>query len=128
MRRLAARGPIDAHAVTAAERVVVSAKHEREAARLIRAGCHLARIRIVRALAETPLAASDLARITGRTPAGTSQHIRALRDVGAVVAERRGNVVRYRLSREPSAEILEAMARSFDRWSGDARRSSDTRG
>ena len=63
---------------------------------------------------ETPLAASDLARVVERSAAATSQHIRVLREVGAVTAARSGNVIRYRMSREPTAVILEAIARSFD--------------
>jgi len=62
----------------------------------------------------TPLPASDLARVVGRSAAATSQHIRVLREVGAVTAARSGNVIRYRMSREPSAMVLEAIARSFD--------------
>jgi DNA-binding transcriptional ArsR family regulator len=69
---------------------------------------------MVRALMETPLAASDLARVVDRSAAATSQHIRVLRELGAVTAARSGNVIRYRMSREPSAVILEAIARAFD--------------
>ena len=87
---------------------------EREAAKLLAGACHIARLRILRALLDTPLAASDLARITGRTASGTSQHLRVLREVGAVVAERRGNVIRYRLSEGRAAEILATVARAFD--------------
>jgi DNA-binding transcriptional ArsR family regulator len=54
----------------------------------------MTRLKIVRALIETPLAASDLARGRGRSAAATSQHMRVLR--------------------EPSAVILEAIARSLD--------------
>lgn len=113
-RRSASDGAIDPHAVTIAQKHGIAARHEREARRLLAAACHLTRVRIVRALVETPLAASDLARIIGRTASGTSQHIRVLRDLGVVTAERRGNVVRYRLSKEHTAEILETIARAFD--------------
>lgn len=82
--------------------------------RLLNAACNITRMRIVRALAETPLAASDLARVVGRTPAATSQHIRVLRDVNAIEPARSGNIVRYRLTRDPSAQILVTFARSFD--------------
>jgi hypothetical protein len=34
--------------------------------------------------------------------------------VDAVTAARSGNVIRYRMSREPSAVVLEGIARSFD--------------
>ena len=74
----------------------------------------LTRLKIVRALLETPLAASDLARVVERSAAATSQHMRVLRDLGAVTAVRSGNVIRYRMSREPSAVVLEAIARSLD--------------
>ncbi|MDE3113156.1 MAG: helix-turn-helix transcriptional regulator, partial [Chloroflexota bacterium] len=110
-KRPARTRPIDANASALAERVLVPARNEDEVGRLLAAADDLTRIRMIRALAETPLAAGDLARITGRTPSGASQHIRALREVGAVVAERHGNVVRYRLSSERSARILEAIAR-----------------
>jgi len=86
--------------------------HDHE--RLLNAACNITRVRIVRALAETPLAASDLARVVGRTPAATSQHIRVLRDVNAIEPTRSGNIVRYRLTRELSAQILVTFARSFD--------------
>ena len=82
--------------------------------RVINGACNLTRIRIIRALAETALPASDLARIVGRAPAATSQHIRVLRDIGAIAPTRTGNIVRYRLTDAPSARILVAFARGFD--------------
>lgn len=106
--------PIDAHAVTLAEAKQLPTRLERETERLINSACNLTRLRIIRALAETPLPASDLARVVGRAPAATSQHIRVLRDVGAIAPTRSGNVVRYRLTDAPSARILEAFARAFD--------------
>ena len=115
--RPAARGrtqPIDESAVTIAEARALPARVERDARRILECASELTRLKIVRALMETPLAASDLARVVGRSAAATSQHMRVLREVGAVTATRSGNVIRYRMSREQSAEILEAIARSFD--------------
>ena len=106
--------PIDADAVSVAERSVLPARLERDARAILESAANLTRLRIVRALAETPLPATDLARVVGRTPAATSQHLRVLRDIGAVVPRRTGNVVRYRLTDEDSAKILEAIARTFD--------------
>jgi DNA-binding transcriptional ArsR family regulator len=106
--------PIDASAVTIAEARALSARDERDARRILECASEITRLKIVRALIETPLAASDLARVVGRSAAATSQHIRVLREVGAVTAARSGNVIRYRMSREPSAAILETIARSFD--------------
>jgi DNA-binding transcriptional ArsR family regulator len=106
--------PIDESAVTTALAHALSPRAEREARRVLDSAGDITRLKIVRALVETPLAASDLARVVGRSAAATSQHIRVLREVGAVTATRSGNVIRYRMSRETSAVILEAIARSFD--------------
>ena len=81
---------------------------------VVRAACDLTRLKIIRALAETPLPASDLARIIARTPSATSQHIRVLREVGAVDAQRSGNVVRYRLTTSATARVLEGFAKSLE--------------
>jgi DNA-binding transcriptional ArsR family regulator len=106
--------PIDESAVTLAQARALSPRAEREARRILECASDLTRVKIVRALLETPLPASDLARVVGRSAAATSQHMRMLREVGAVIPARTGNVIRYRMSREPSAIILEAIARSFD--------------
>jgi DNA-binding transcriptional ArsR family regulator len=106
--------PIDAHAVEVARQTLIGARQEREARELIESISNMTRLKIVRALAETPLAAGDLARVVDRTAPATSQHIRVLRDAGAIESTRSGNVVRYRLSKNTSAQILEVIARAFD--------------
>ena len=108
------KAPIDESAVAIAESRALPARADRDARRILECASDFTRLKIVRALIETPLAASDLARVVGRSAAATSQHMRVLRDVGAVIATRSGNVVRYRMSREPSAMILETIARAFD--------------
>ena len=106
--------PIDAQAVEVAQQKLINARQEREARELIESISNVTRIKIIRALAETPLAAGDLARVVNRTAPATSQHIRVLRDAGAIESTRSGNVVRYRLTKNTSAEILEVIARAFD--------------
>ena len=116
-RLWAARGrdrPIDEAAVTQAQAHMPPPQAEREAGRVLDSASDLTRLKIGRALMETPLAASDLARVVGRSAAATRQHIRVLREVGAVTSARNGNVIRYRMSREPSAAVLGTIARSFD--------------
>ena len=81
---------------------------------LLEALCDPARITIVRALRDTTLAASDLAHVIGRNRAATSQHLRVLREVGAIVAKRKGNVVRYTLSGDLPGSIIEDAASVFD--------------
>ena len=106
--------PIDAHAVEVAQQKLITARQEREARDLIESISNVTRIKIIRALAETPLAAGDLARVVDRTAPATSQHIRVLRDAGVIESTRSGNVVRYRLCKSTSAQILEVIARAFD--------------
>lgn len=82
---------------------------------LLDALCDPTRVRIVRALRETSLAAGDLAVVIGRSRSATSQHLKVLRDVGALTATRRGNVVRYALSPDLAGVILDDVGRAFDR-------------
>jgi ArsR family transcriptional regulator len=106
--------PIDAPAVELAQQKLIGGRQEREALELIESISNVTRIKIIRALAETPLAAGDLARVVNRTAPATSQHIRVLRDTGVVESTRSGNVVRYRLTKSTRAQILEVIARAFD--------------
>lgn len=106
--------PIDPAAVALAEARILPSRHDRDAEQIIACASNLTRLKIVRALAETPLPASDLARVVARTPVATSQHIKVLRDLGAVAPTRTGNIVRYRLTKDASAQILELFARAFD--------------
>src|SRR4030081_3099818 len=74
--------PIDQAAVTLAEAKALSPRAEREARRILECASDLTRVKIVRALMETPLAASDLARVVGRSAAAPSPHTRAPRAGG----------------------------------------------
>ncbi len=107
--------PIDANAVEAARAHVLGNGPETEARRILESMCDPTRLNIVRALRAGPLAASDLARVLGRTPSATSQHLRVLRELDVVVPERAGNVIRYRLGTSTAAAVLSDVARAFDR-------------
>jgi DNA-binding transcriptional ArsR family regulator len=106
--------PIDAAAVETAQQQMLTAPNEKRMRTLLEALCDPARITIVRALRDTTLAASDLAHVIGRPRAATSQHLRVLREVGAIVGKRKGNVVRYTLSSDLSGSIIEDAASVFD--------------
>lgn len=88
---------------------------ERQASRLLGVVCDIARLKILRALHATPMAASDLARVIGKTRSATSQHLRVLREIDAVTAERKGNIVRYRLGAGTAREVLSDICAAFDR-------------
>src|SRR5437660_9502353 len=107
--------PIDPAAVATAERQTLSPSGERRMRRLLDVLCDPTRLKIVRALRDNQLAASDLARVLGRSRSATSQHLRVLREADVVKPSRNGNVVRYRLARDLNAQIIEDIAAAFDR-------------
>jgi DNA-binding transcriptional ArsR family regulator len=94
---------------------MLPARDERRMREILEVLCEPTRVKIVRALRGTTLAAGDLATVIERSRAATSQHLKVLRGVGAVVRRREGNVVRYSLSDDVTAEILEEAADAFDR-------------
>ena len=106
--------PIDGAAFALAQDRVLPLRYDGDAQRIVESAGNLTRLKMIRALSETPLAASDLARIVSRTAPATSQHIKVLRDINAVAPTREGNIVRYHLTNDPSAHILVAIARAFD--------------
>ena len=106
--------PIDPLAVSAAEQQMLTPRNEKRMRELMDALCDPTRIKIVRALRDTTLAASDVAHVVGRNRSATSQHLRVLRELGAIVAKRKGNVVRYTLSNDVSGSIIEEAASVFD--------------
>ena len=107
--------PIDPFAVATAERLSLSPPSERRMRRLLDVLCDPTRLKIVRALRDNKLAASDLARVLGRSRSATSQHLRVLREADVVRPARNGNVVRDTLAADLNAEILEDIGRAFDK-------------
>jgi len=108
-------GYLDRAAAELARAAVINGQGGPRAQRVLGSICDLTRLNMLRALRRTPLAASDLAQVVGRTRSATSQHLRVLREADAVVAERRGNVVHYRLGDTASARVLADICEAFDR-------------
>jgi DNA-binding transcriptional ArsR family regulator len=106
---------IDPGAVALARAQMLKGADEKRARHVLESLCDPTRLKILRALLETPLAASDIAQVIARSRSATSQHLRVLREVQAVVPERRGNVVRYRLDSGVNAEVLADICRAFDK-------------
>ena len=105
---------IDRAAVKVADQQRFSPRNEKRMRALLDALCDPTRLKIARALRDTPLAASDLAHVIGRDRAATSQHLRVLRERGVVVARRSGQIVRYRLSSDLPGSIIEEAVSAFD--------------
>jgi ArsR family transcriptional regulator len=108
------RSRVDPKAVAAAEAGLLAGPAQKRAEQILDSLCDRSRLRIVQALRATPLTVSELSRVISKTRAATSQHLRVLRGVGAVTAERRGQFVVYALSDNVSAEVLESIATAFD--------------
>jgi ArsR family transcriptional regulator len=106
--------PLDPKAVAAAEARLLAGPAQKRAEKILESLCDPSRLRIVQALQATPLTVSELSRVISKTRAATSQHLRILRGVGAVTAERRGQFVVYSLSEDVSAEVLENVVTAFD--------------
>src|SRR5712692_8345879 len=106
---------IDPAAVATAEQQTLSPISEHRMKRLLEVLCDGTRLKIVRALRDNQLAASDLASVLGRSRSATSQHLRVLREADVVQPSRNGNVVRYKLASDVNAEILKDIGRAFDR-------------
>ena len=107
--------PIDPEAVASASAKMLTPREDRRMARLLEGLCDPTRVKIVRALsADNTLAAGDLAHVIGRSRSATSQHLKVLREIGAVTARREGNVVNYSLTADVTGQILEAATAAFD--------------
>jgi DNA-binding transcriptional ArsR family regulator len=86
----------------------------RDAQRVLTCLCDQTRLKIVRALQATELAAGDLAVVIERSRSATSHHLRILRDASAVRGRREGNVIRYQLADDITGKVLQAVGSAFD--------------
>jgi DNA-binding transcriptional ArsR family regulator len=106
---------LDPQAVASAEARMPTPKEERQISQLVEAICDPTRMKIVQALAGgIVLAAGDLAHVIGRSRSATSQHLKVLRDIGAVTGQRNGNVVRYALASDVNGQVLADAVAAFD--------------
>lgn len=114
------QGGFDANAVTAAQAELLPPPAQKRAEKVLDSLCDPSRLRIVQALRATPLTVSELSKVISKTRPATSQHLKVLRSVDAVTAERHGQFVVYSLSEHINAEVLEAVANAFDQLRASA--------
>ena len=105
---------IEASAVAAARDKLLPAPAQKSADKVLDSLCDPSRLRIVQALRASPLTVSELSKVIAKTRAATSQHLRVLRGVEAVTAERHGQFDVYALSEHVNADVLEGVANAFD--------------
>ena len=75
-----------------------------KAARIFKVLSVETRVRIIELLKEHPLCVNALAKALDISPAAVSQHLRVLRDADAVVADKRGYFVHYRVNEKTLAQ------------------------
>ena len=107
-------GAIHPNAVAAAEAQLLPHAVQKHAERILESVCDPSRLRIVQALRATPLTVSELSKVISKTRAATSQHLKVLRGVEAVTAERHGQFVVYSLSEHVHAEVLANVCNALD--------------
>lgn len=107
-------GGVEAGAVSAAKAELLPPTAQKNAEKILDSLCDPSRLRIVQALRASPLTVSELSKVIAKTRAATSQHLKVLREVEAVTAERHGQFVVYSLSEHVNADVLEAVAGAFD--------------
>jgi DNA-binding transcriptional ArsR family regulator len=107
-------GALDPRGVAAASQAMPDAAGEQRIEQKLESICSPVRVKILRALAQSDLAAGDLALVIGRSASATSQHLRVLRDAGVVRAARTGNIVRYKLAEGFSPEMIASFAMQLD--------------
>ncbi|MGA7830986.1 MAG: metalloregulator ArsR/SmtB family transcription factor [Terracidiphilus sp.] len=67
---------------------------------------HATRMRILCALQQKPMSVTEIANHAGLTVTNTSQHLRLMRDRGAVIAEKRAQNVYYRIADPRFAQAM----------------------
>jgi len=72
------------------------------------------RVRMLNLLKRRALCVNALAKALGITPAAVSQHLRILRDANAVIAEKRGYFVHYRLNHKTLIKWAEETRNLFE--------------
>jgi DNA-binding transcriptional ArsR family regulator len=92
------RGPVPA--ATRTQAVALKAK-------LFRGFADPSRLAIVEALRVGPMTVTEVVEATGLTQSNTSNHLSCLRDCGLVSRQQHGRYVRYQLSDQRVATLLE---------------------
>jgi DNA-binding transcriptional ArsR family regulator len=94
--------------VRRAHRRIARAGAQQSLVRLQRVLCDTTRLRVLQALRGESLTVTELAAAIGRRVAATSQHLRVLRELHLVEAERQGTYRRYRLRPDSITEHVNA--------------------
>ncbi|HBT96364.1 MAG TPA: ArsR family transcriptional regulator [Desulfobulbaceae bacterium] len=82
-------------------------------AKYLKSMSHPIRLKILYFLLDDELTVGDLRQRVGTTGANLSQHLQTLRDLGIVVSDKKGNIVRNRIADKRFIELVRRMCHLF---------------
>lgn len=89
------------------------ARHADEAASLLKALAHPARLLVLCQLVEGERSVGELQPITGLSMSALSQHLAVLREVALVTTRRESQTIHYALAEGPAVGILDALYAAY---------------
>lgn len=89
------------------------AVHAGEAAALLKALAHPARLLVLCQLVEGEASVGELQPITGLSMSALSQHLAVLREMGLVETRREAQTIHYALAEGPAASVLDALYAAY---------------
>lgn len=88
-------------------------RHAEEAAALLKALAHPARLRVLCQLVEGEASVGELQPITGLSMSALSQHLAVLREMALVKTRREAQTIFYSLAEGPAASVLEVLYAAY---------------
>lgn len=89
------------------------ARHADDAAALLKALAHPARLLVLCQLVEAETSVGDLQPLTGLSMSALSQHLAVLREMDLVRTRREAQTIFYSLAEGPAADVLDALYAAF---------------
>lgn len=89
------------------------ARHADEAAALLKALAHPARLLVLCQLVEGESSVGELQPITGLSMSALSQHLAVLREMELVTTRREAQTIHYSLARGPAVGVLDALHAAY---------------
>lgn len=89
------------------------ARHADEAAALLKALAHPARLLVLCQLVDGESSVGDLQPITGLSMSALSQHLAVLREMALVTTRRESQTIVYALAEGPAMAVLDALYAAF---------------
>lgn len=89
------------------------ARHAHEAAALLKALAHPARLLVLCQLVEGERSVGELQPITGLSMSALSQHLALLRDMELVTTRRESQTIHYALAQGPATGVMDALYAAY---------------